>query len=159
MQNITIANEAASSIQKDRATIVIRAAYQEFDPPNVASVFHAYDFLNPAPESPWQTAMRVSPGERKAVNIGHLEWGRCMLIMATQLPKIAPGTSEDLKKIMESNTITITNADGVVVGILRPRRATVVEYPFPVFVQSSKATALLNITAFPVTNDEEIPAQ
>jgi len=159
MQNITIENQSTGNVNQDRVTVVIRATYQEFDPPNVASVFHAYDFLNPAPESPWQTAMRVSPGERKAVNIGHLEWGRSMLIMATQSPKIAPGTSEDLKKAMESNTITITNADGVVVGILRPRRATVVEYPFPVFVQSSKATALLNITAFPVTNDEEIPAK
>lgn len=159
MQNITVHPQLVNKVDSDRATIVIRASYQEVDPPAVTPVYHAFDFLNPASESPWQTAMRVSPGERKAVNIGHLEWGRCMLVMATQSPKVSPDASEDLKKAMESNTITITNADGVVVGILRPRRATVVEYPFPVFVQSSKATALLNITAFPVTNDEEIPAK
>jgi hypothetical protein len=64
-----------------------------------------------------------------------------------------------LQNALKRNTIRLTNTEGVLVGILRPRRAMVVEYSFPVFAQASDATALLSITAIPVHNNEEIPAQ
>lgn len=156
MEKVSL-NPQAVAVNSDRATIVIRATYQEFDPPNSTSAYHGFDFLNPAAESPYQVSMKVSPSERRPLNIGHLEWGRVMLVLSNDKPKTTKDIPKDLRKAIETNTITITNANGDVVGILRPRRASVVEYPFPVFVQSSSATALLSITAFPVTDDEEIP--
>lgn len=157
MEKVSL-NPQAVAVNSDRATVVIRATYQEFDPSNSTSAYHGFDFLNPAAESPFQTTMKISPSERKPLNIGHLEWGRVMLVLSNDKPKTSKDTPEDLRKAIELNTITLTNADGDVVGILRPRRASVVEYPFAVYAQSSNATALLSITAFPVTNDEEIPA-
>lgn len=159
MEKVSLNSETVTEVNNDRCTIIIRGTYQEYEPSNTTSVYHGFDFLNPAAETPFQTSMKVSPSERKPLNIGHLEWGRVCLVLSNEKPKMVKEAPEDLRKAVEMNTITLTNADGAVVGILRPRRASVVEYPFPVFVQSSNATALLGITAFPVTNDEEIPAQ
>lgn len=158
MEKVTINPQDTASVGNDRATVVVRATYQEFDLSNETTAYHGFDFLNPESESPFQTTMKISPSERKPLNIGHLEWGRVMLVLSNDKPRTAKDTPEDLRKAIELNTITLTNADGDVVGILRPRRASVVEYPFAVYAQSSNATALLSITAFPVTNDEEIPA-
>jgi len=157
MEKVSL-NPQSVVVNSDRCTVIIRATYQEYDPSNSTSAYHGFDFLNPAAESPYQVSIKVNPSERKPLPIGHLEWGRVMLILSNDKPRTTKDTPEDLRKAIESNTITITNAEGDVVGILRPRRSSVVEYPFPVFVQASNATALLSITAFPVTNDEEIPA-
>jgi hypothetical protein len=157
MEKVSL-NPQSVEVNSDRATIVIQATYQEFDPSNQMAAYHGFDWINPAAETPFQTAQKISPSERSPLNIGHLEWGRVILVLSNDKPRTAKTIPEDLRKAIELNTITLTNADGQVVGIIRPRRASVVEYPFPVFAQANNASALLSITAFPVTNDEEIPA-
>lgn len=143
----------------DRATIIIRSHYQEYESSGLTVAQHAFDFVNDETDSAWQTTQRVSPSQAVPLNIGHLDPSSCILTLSHDVPKIAPGTESILQNAMRRNTIRLTNAEGVLVGILRPRRAMVVEYSFPVFVQATDATALLSITAIPVHNNEEIPAQ
>ena len=141
----------------DRATLVIRAHYQEFEPSNLTSAYHAFDYVNPWAESPFQTTMKVNPSSRQPLNLGHLEPHKALLVLSHEKPKLTKDAPDTLISAMESNTITITNADGLVVGKLRPRHAFVVEYPFPVFVQATTATALLSVTAFPISENEKVP--
>lgn len=143
----------------DRATIIIRSHYQEYDAPNLTVAQHAFDFVNDQSDSAWQTSQRISPSQQAPLNIGHLDPSSCILTLSHDAPKMTSEAEKVLQNALKRNTIRITNADGVLVGILRPRRAMVVEYGFPVFVQSSDATALLSITAIPVHNNEEIPAE
>ena len=143
----------------DRATIIIRAHYQEYESNNLTVAQHAFDFVNDEVDSAWQTSQRISPSKPTPLNLGHLDPGSCILTLSHDVPKMNSETESILQNALKRNTIRLTNADGVLVGILRPRRAMVVEYSFPVFAQASDATALLSITAFPVHNYEEIPAQ
>jgi hypothetical protein len=143
----------------DRATIIIRSHYQEHDTRNLTVAQHAFDFVNDQSDSAWQTSQRVSPSQRAPLNIGHLDPSSCILTLSQDAPKMTSEAEKVLQNALKRNTIRITNAEGVQVGLIRPRRAMVVEYGFPVFVQSSDATALLSITAIPVHNNEEIPAE
>lgn len=142
----------------DRCTVVIRTHYQEFDPGSVTTAEHTYDFTNKRADSPWQTSQRIGPSSRVPLNLGHLNPGSCMLVLSHDVPKMSAKADPVLLEAMQRNVITLTNSDGVAVGILRARRAAIIEFPFPVFAQSSEATALLSITAIPVHN-EEIPAE
>jgi len=142
----------------DRATIIIKTHYQEYDPGNLTVAQHAFDFVNDQADQAWQTTQKISPSKSVPLNIGHLDADSCMLTLSHDVPKTNQEIDDLLKKAMQRNTIRLTNADGVLVGILRPRRAMVVEYSFPIFAQASDATALLSITAIPVHNNEEIPA-
>lgn len=143
----------------DRATIIIRSHYQEHEAGNLTVAQHAFDFVNDAADSAWQTSQKVSPSARVPLNIGHLDPSSCILTLSHDVPKMASESETILQNALKRNTIRLTNTEGVLVGILRPRRAMVVEYSFPVFAQASDATALLSITAIPVHNNEEIPAQ
>lgn len=143
----------------DRATIIIRSHYQEYESNNLTVAQHAFDFVNDEVDSAWQTSQRISPSQRTPLNLGHLDPGSCILTLSHDVPKMSSETESILQNALKKNTIRLTNADGVLVGIIRPRRAMVVEYSFPVFAQASDATALLSITAIPVHNYEEIPAQ
>jgi hypothetical protein len=144
-------NPEAKGFRNDRATIVIKGHYQEFETTQATSVSHAYDFTNHESAVAFQTIQKINPSEKIELNIGPNEWGRCMLILSHDTIKVGKEAPETLKKAMESNKITLTNAEGVVVGILRHRRASVVEYPFPVFAIADSTTALLSITVYPVT--------
>lgn len=151
MQKVTL-NAEAKGFNSDRATITIRGHYQEFEPNQTASVYHAFDYSNPRSESPFQMTMRVSPATPKQLNIGEAEWGKVLLILSNDPIKTNAQISPQLQKASESNTITLTNADGVVVGRLRPRHACAIEFPFPVFAQAATATALLSVTAYPIVD-------
>jgi len=147
-----------AGFEGDRATIIIKTHYQEYDPGNQITASHAFDFVNDQADQAWQTTQRISPSKSVPLNIGHLDAASCLLTLSHDVPKTNKEIDEILQKAMQRNTIRFTNADGVLVGILRPRRAMVVEYSFPIFAQASDATALLSITAIPVHNNEEIPA-
>ena len=146
-------NQEKAGFSNDRCTVVVKIHYQEYNPPIATAASHAYDFTNPAAEAPFQTVMRVSPSEAKPLNLGHITPGKALLTLSHDIPKVvadsAAGTA--LKEAMALNVITLTDADGRVVGILRPRHCCLVEYPFEVFAQASHATAMLSITAIPVT--------
>jgi hypothetical protein len=152
MQKVTLHQEA-KGFASDRATVIIRTHYQEFEPNTTASSFHAFDYSNPQSVSPFQTTMRISPSAAKPLNIGEAEWGKVLLILSNDPIRTNAQISQQLQKASESNTITLTNADGVVVGRLRPRHACVIEFPFPVFAQSANATALLSVTAYPIIDE------
>jgi hypothetical protein len=143
----------------DRATFILKAVYQEYATSRAVSVTHAYDFVNEDEESAWQTVQRISPSKEQPINLGHLEGKYPILVLSHDLPKLAPNTSDVLKNAQEANAIILTNADGVVVGLLRAKRSTVVEYPFPVFAKATTATTLLSITAIPVKPYENIPTK
>jgi hypothetical protein len=146
-------NQEKAGFSNDRCTVVVKVHYQEYNPPIATAASHAYDFTNPAAETPFQTVMRVSPSEAKPLNLGHIEAGKAMLALSHDIPKVVADqqSSEALKEAMTRNIITLTDAEGRVVGILRPRHCCLVEYPFAVFAQASHATAMLSITAIPVT--------
>jgi hypothetical protein len=143
----------------DRATFITKAVYQEYATSRAVSVTHAYDFINEQEESAWQTIQRISPSQTQPLNLGHLDGTYPILVLSHDLPKLAPNTPDILKNAQEANAITLTNSDGVVVGLLRAKRAMVVEYSFPVFAKSTTATTLLSITAIPVKPYENIPTK
>lgn len=155
MEKVSI-NAEGKEWTNDRATVIVRAHYQEFEPSNLTSAYHAFDYVNPWAEAPFQTTMKVNPSSRLALNLGHLDPTKSLLVLSHEKAKLAKDAPSTLISAMESNTITITNADGLVVGKLRPRYAFVVEYPFPVFVQATTATALLSVTAFPISENEKV---
>ena len=140
----------------DRATFITKAVYQEYATSRAISVSHAYDFINETEEQAWQTVQRINPSKEQPINLGHLDGTYPILVLSHDLPKLAPNTPEVLKNAQESNAIVLTNADGVVVGLLRAKRAMVIEYPFPVFAKATTATTLLSITAIPVKPYENI---
>jgi hypothetical protein len=144
-------NPEAKGFRNDRATVIIKGHYQEFETTQATSVSHAYDFTNHEAAVAFQTIQKINPSAPVELNIGPNEWGKCMLILSHDPVKVGKDAPEALKNTMASNKIILTNADGVVVGILRHRRASVVEYPFPVFAQAESTTALLSITVYPVT--------
>ena len=143
-------NQEAKGFTNDRATVIIKGHYQEFETSLATSVSHAFDFTNPITAQAFSTIQKINPSGPVLLNIGQCDWDACMLILSHDPVKLAKDAPADLKKAMESNKITLTNADGAIVGILRHRRACVVEYPFPVYAQADSATALLSITVYPV---------
>jgi hypothetical protein len=152
MEKVSV-NQEALGFVSDRATVAIRAHYQEFEPNTAVSAYHAFDYSNPQSESPFQTTMRVSPASKKQINIGELQWGKVMLVLCNEPIRTNAQLSPQLHEASLSNTISFTNADGIEVARLRPRHACVIEFPFPVFVQSATATALLSVTAYPVITE------
>lgn len=149
MEKVSI-NAEGKDFNNDRATVIIRTHYQEFEPNQATSTYHAYDYSNPQSASPFQHSMRVNPSARKPINIGELEWGKVMLVLCNEPIKTNAQIAKELQKTASQNIISITNADGLEVAQLRPRHACVIEFPFPVFVQAANSTALLSITAYPI---------
>ena len=147
-------NAEGAGFTGDRCTVTLRAHYQEYAPNNVTSVSLGYDFTNPSAAIPWQTSQMIHPTKPVALNLGHLVGESCMLVLSHDKARISANAAVDLRKVMDSNIITLTNAEGVVVGLIRARRAFLGEFPFPIFAQSSHATAILSITAIPVYNEE-----
>jgi hypothetical protein len=149
MEKVSI-NAEAKGFNNDRATLIIRTHYQEFEPNQATSTYHAYDYSNPQSASPHQATMRINPSTRKPINIGELEWGKTILILSNEPIRTNAQIAKELQKIQEQNIISLTNADGLEVARLRPRHACVIEFPFPVFAHASVSTALLSVTAYPI---------
>jgi hypothetical protein len=159
MKNHETINTSKMADYGDRATFIIKAVYQEYATSQAYAASHAYDFLNMGLESAWQTVQRISPSKEQPINLGHLEGKYPILVLSHDLPKLAPNAPDMLKNAQEANSIVLTNADGVVVGLLRAKRAMVVEYPFPVFAKATTATTLLSITAIPVPPHEIVSSK
>jgi hypothetical protein len=149
MQKISM-NQEAKGFTNDRATVIIRGHYQEFVPNQTASVFHAFDYTNPQSEAPFQFTMRLSPADRKLINIGDLEWGKTLLILSNEPPALGSQITTKLQGNAISNIISLTNEDGIEVARIRPRHACAIEFPFPVYAKPLFHTALLSVTAFPI---------
>jgi hypothetical protein len=149
MEKVSI-NAEAKGFNNDRATVIIRTHYQEFEPNQATSTYHAYDYSNPQAASAFQHTMRINPSARKPINIGDLEWGKVLLVLSNDPIRTNAQIAKELQKAQEQNIISLTNADGIEVARIRPRHACVVEFPFPVFAQSSVSTALLSVTAYPI---------
>jgi hypothetical protein len=158
MERVSI-NEEAKGFINDRATVVIQAHYQEFDPPQMASLQHAFDYTNPAAAAAHMKTQKVHVSQRTPIDIGECEWGECLLILSHEAAAINKAAPDALRLAMQSNKIILTNTEGEIVGILRHRFASVVEYPFPVFVQATNATALLSVTAYPIIDNEKVPSE
>lgn len=148
MEKISLNPEGDYS--NDRATIVLRATFQEYETNQHTSCDHAFDYTSNASVSPYQRTIRVNPSERKLLDLGELNGKIVYMVLSHDIPRVAKEGTSALQEAMKSNRISITNADGVLLAIIRPRIAIAVEYPFPVYVQSDTATTLLTVTAFPV---------
>lgn len=142
---------AGTPINVDRCTVVITAHYQEWDPANTTHSRIAYD-RTLAPECvPHQTTIRVNPGKRVQVPMGPVVAERCELLLAHDVPRMQADTlaNESLKEAQKANTIKITNADGVKLGILYPNRGGIFHFGQEVWAEATHTTAILRIAAFP----------
>jgi hypothetical protein len=139
------------AIDRDRCTVVIMAHYQEFDSPTTHIRF-AYDRTQPVEDKPYQGTMRVdlSPTE---IDIGRLKWGDCEVILGHQLARISQSSeiADILQEAQKSNRIELLDADLKTIGWIMPDRACAMHFSGPVFARSTKATAILHITALPAT--------
>lgn len=145
-------NPSGTPVNEDRATIIISGHYQEWAPPNTTHVRYAFDRLLPTEYIPFQAPQRINPGTRVPINLGHLEPGRCELILGHNLITIPKGSQagDMLLEAQKANTIKITNADGYEIGEIRPNRACVMHFSGQLFAESTTSTAFLHVTAFPV---------
>ena len=139
------------AIDKDRCTVVITAHYQEFDSPTTHVRF-GYDRTQPVDAKPYQTTMRVdlSPTE---IDIGRLKWGECEIVLGHQLARLSPlsETADILREAQKKNKIELLNADLKTIGWIMPDRACHLHFSGPVLVRSTRATAILHITALRAT--------
>lgn len=139
------------AIEKDRCTVVITAHYQEYDSPTTHIRF-AYDRTQPVDDKPYQTTMRVdlSPTE---IDIGRLKWGQCEVVLGHQLARISQlsETADILREAQKNNKIELLDANLKTIGWILPDRACLMHFSGPVFARSTKATAILHITALPAS--------
>lgn len=127
------------------------AHYQEWDPPTVTHVRHAFDYLEDPASVPQQSTIRVDVTQRTEVPRGTSEPGHCVYILEHQIAKISSKSEHKdlLQKAQESNIITLSNEDGVAMGILLPNRSCVCHFPGKVYAQGSSATSLLHVSVMP----------
>ena len=140
-----------SPVNQDRCTVVITTHYQEWDPANTTHTRIAYD-RTLAPECvPHQTTIRVNPGKRTKLEIGGVDPERCELALAHDVPRMQAdtATNESLKEAQKANTIKITNADGVKLGMIYPNRGGIFHFGQEVWAEATHTTAILRISAFP----------
>lgn len=143
--------QSGSPVEQDRCTITITAHYQEWDPPQITHIRHAFDYLEDPASVPHQGTIRVNVGSRVEIPLGTSEPGNCVMVLEHQLAKISKQSDakDILQKAQESNIITLTNDDGVVLGLLLPNRSCVCHFPGKVYAQASSATALLHVSVMP----------
>ena len=142
---------AGSPREDDRCTVILTVHYQEYDSP-ITQCRWAYDELLPADDyKPFQTSIRVNPGERKTIPIGDLTWGKTKLALGHNNVRISSGNdnSELLLEAQKSNIIRITDSDGKLVAEMMPTEVTFGKLAGPLFAEATTTTALLHITACP----------
>ena len=142
---------AGAPVNEDRATLIISGHYQEWSPSNTTHVRYAFDRLMAPENIPFQAPQRINPGVRVPVNTGHLEPGRCELILGHNFITIPQGSSGGamLQEAQKANTIRIFNADGYEIGVIHPNRACMMHFTGQLFAECTSATAFLHVTAFP----------
>lgn len=143
---------AGDEVDQDRCTILVSAHYQEFDSPTTHIRF-AYDRMQPMQDKPYQTTMRVGMVP-SVVDIGRLEWGQCELVLGHQLARLSSHAenADILLQAQRENKIELLDLDGKSIGWIMPDRAWFGHFSGPIQVRTTKATAILHITALPATN-------
>jgi hypothetical protein len=145
--------------QEDRFTLILTCHYQEWENPTTTAKW-AYDRTLPSENIPYQRSVKVSPSsdpeKRTEIKIGDLEFGKCEIAfghnpiaMSKDLSPKDPNAAI-LQEMQASNTIKITNSKGDLVVEIGSGRCAFGQYPGPLYAQSTKATAFLSVTAFPL---------
>lgn len=158
MDNEIYIHQATAPAYHDGGTVIIQGHYQPFDG-GKTYVKYGFDWLREPGEPAYQHTQRVNVRDAVPINLGGLEPSKVYLILGHNKVRTAPvveGTPEEklrsamLAKERESNTITITNTDGVVLGTILPGMAITNIFPGPIFAVCSHASALLHVTALPL---------
>ena len=105
----------------------------------------AFDRTLPAPFSPTRKYQKVSPQTRKPLDIGDCEWGKVSLVLQHSEAKMG----NSLLELQKSNIIRIFNAAGDEIAFLPPNEGCTFNPSGPLFVESTVATAILQILAMP----------
>lgn len=144
--------QAASPVEEDRVTVIITGHYQEYDSPTTHLKW-AYDRCQPVDQKPLQATQRINPRSRALINLFHLEWGKAEVFLAHEKARISRESEQydTLKEAQDSNVVLLYSEKGELLGELLPGRACFMRFTGPVYAESTHATAILHVTAFPDT--------
>jgi hypothetical protein len=134
-------------INEDRFTILVQGHYQEFETGQTTIARWAYDRLVPSENSAFQANIRVQPGTKTAIPIP-MDCSKYELLLGHKAPQMLAkdGLLADQQKL---NEIEVWDGEKMIqtVGL---DRIAFGRYTGPLFVSSTRATAILHITAFPL---------
>lgn len=147
-----VTQSSGSPAHEDRFTVVLSAHYLEWDTGNATDLRWAYDRRHPTGNGTcYQSTIRVDPGVRKPLVLPDLELGNCELMLGHKLPKFVgdPNSPGILQEQQRANVIEVWDAEKVI-GTIGPDRMMFGQFKGPLFVTTSRATALLLVTAAPL---------
>jgi hypothetical protein len=134
-------------INEDRFTILVQGHYQEFETGQTTIARWAYDRLVPAENSAFQANIRVQPGTKTPLPLP-ADCSKYELALGHKAPQMA-SPDEQFKQQQALNQIQVWDGEKVIQNIGLDRIAFG-QYTGPLFVSSTRATAILHITAFPL---------
>lgn len=141
-------NGVPKTINEDRFTILLQGHYQEFETGQTTVARWAYDRLVPSENSAFQANMRVQPGVKTPLALP-ADCRKYELVLGHKLPQMLT-KNEQLLEQQKLNAIELWDGEKVI-QLIGPDRIAFGNYTGPLFVSATRATAILHITAFPLT--------
>jgi hypothetical protein len=134
-------------INDDRFTLVFQAHYLEMLTGQTTIARWAYDRLHPSQDSCSQNNIRIQPGIKTPIPIPG-DWGKFELLLAHKMPQMQADVDGPLAEQQKLNVIEIWDGEKMIAE-LKPDRMAFGHFKGPLFASSTRATAILHITAFP----------
>jgi hypothetical protein len=143
-----VAKTSGSPQNEDRFTLVFTSHFLEWDTGAVTDVRWAYDRLSPSGQGTcFQASVRANPGQKVKVALPG-DFDKFERRRGHKVPQMA-GNDPLLQEQQNLNVIEIWD-DEKVLGILSDDRMMFGQFKGPLYYVSSRSTAILSITAFPV---------
>lgn len=144
-----IIHSAGSPKNEDRFTVVLSAHFLEWDTGTATDVRWAYDRLSPTGNGTcYQAVLRSNPGDKKEIVLPQGPISSHEILLGHKLPQLAH-PDPLLEEQQKLNVIEIWDSEKVI-ALLQPNRMVFGQFKGPLYYVSTRATALLSVTAFPV---------
>lgn len=134
------------TVKEDRFTMVVQGHYLDFETGSTTISRWAYDRKHASGLSCFQTNIKVQPATKSPILLPE-DCGRYELLFGHKLPNMQ-GSNAILEEQQNLNAIQIWQDEKVIATIGADRMAFG-QFVGPLFVSSTRATAILHITAFP----------
>lgn len=134
------------SINEDRFTMVVQGHYLDFETGSTTISRWAYDRKHQSGLSCFQTNIKVQPGTKSPLVLPE-GCEQYELLLGHKLPNMQ-SSNPILEEQQNLNQIQIWQGEKVIATI-GPDRMAFGQFYGPLFVSSTRATAILHLTAFP----------
>jgi hypothetical protein len=144
-----VAKSAGPPKNEDRFTLVLTTHFLEWDTGATTDVRWAYDRLSPTGTGTcFQTQLRSNPGKKQKVTLPEDDCSKFEIILGHKTPQLS-GDDPLMQEQQKLNVIEIWDEEKQI-GSIAPDRMMFGQFKGPLYFISTRTTAILSVTAFPV---------